>query len=182
MFPSERGPPTVTGLFVSKATKRPAAHKTDNMKTWVVERVDGEPRFHLKMRDFASYYGFVPRVCHPYRPETKGKIESTIRYVKSSFWPGIDFDSLAGLNQQAFLWYEEANRRMDRATPPLALRSLPVRDVGHFWDCFSGQPSPLDDLASCHLAVDQPEERHQCYGFAACAGTGELSNGVDDDA
>jgi transposase len=98
---------------------------TDNMKTWVVERIDGEPRFQLKMLDFASYYGFVPRVCHPYRPETKGKIESTIRYVKSSFWPGIDFDSLAGLNQQAFLWYEEANRRPHGTT-----REVPYERLG----------------------------------------------------
>jgi len=48
---------------------------TDNMKTVVVDRLDGQPRYHAKMLDFASYYGFVPRVCRPYRPETKGKIE-----------------------------------------------------------------------------------------------------------
>ena len=53
------------------------------------------------MLDFASYYGFVPRVCHPYRPQTKGKIESTIRYIKGSFWPGLSFDSLQDLNRQA---------------------------------------------------------------------------------
>src|SRR5665213_3971336 len=29
MCPSERGPPTVTGLFSSSATKRPAAHNYD---------------------------------------------------------------------------------------------------------------------------------------------------------
>jgi transposase len=62
---------------------------TDNMKTVVVDRIDGQPCFHPKMLDFASYYGFVPRVCRPYRPETKGKIESTIRFIKGNFWPGI---------------------------------------------------------------------------------------------
>jgi transposase len=101
-----------------------AAVLTDNMKTWVVERIDGQPRFHLKMLDFASYYGFVPRVCHPYRPETKGKIESTIRYIKSSFWPGIDFTSLADLNRQAFLWCEEANRRQHGTTREVPLERL----------------------------------------------------------
>ncbi len=74
---------------------------TDNMKTVVVDRVDGQPRFHPKMLDFASCYGFVPRVCRPYRPETKGKIESTIRFIKGNFWPGIQFDSLKELNRQA---------------------------------------------------------------------------------
>ena len=68
------------------------------------------------MLDFASYYGFVPRVCHPYRPQTKGKIESTIRYIKSSFWPGIIFDSIDDLNRQALAWCGEANRRVHATT------------------------------------------------------------------
>ncbi len=89
---------------------------TDNMKTVVVDRVDGQPCFHAKMLDFASYYGFVPRVCRPYRPETKGKIESTIRFIKGNFWPGIEFDSLAELNRQALAWCGEVNRRV-HATP-----------------------------------------------------------------
>jgi len=89
---------------------------TDNMKTVVVDRVDGQPRFHPKMLDFASYYGFVPRVCRPYRPETKGKIESTIRFIKGNFWPGIQFDSLKELNRQALTWCGEVNRRVHATT------------------------------------------------------------------
>ena len=94
---------------------------TDNMKTVVLDRIDGQPRFHTKMLDFASYYGFVPRVCHLYRPETKGKIESTIRYIKSSFWPGTSFDSLQELNHQALVWCEEANRRVHGTTREVPL-------------------------------------------------------------
>jgi transposase len=89
---------------------------TDNMKTVVLDRVDGQPRFHAKMLDFASFYGFVPRVCRPYRPETKGKIESTIRYIKGSFWPGIVFESLGDLNRQALVWCGEANARAHQTT------------------------------------------------------------------
>jgi transposase len=98
---------------------------TDNMKTVVVDRIDGQPRFHPKMLDFASYYGFVPRTCHPYRPQTKGKIESTIRYIKSSFWPGLSFDSLAELNRQALAWCEEANRRVHGTTREVPVERLP---------------------------------------------------------
>ncbi len=93
---------------------------TDNMKTVVLDRVDGQPRFHAKLLDFASYYGFVPRACHPYRPQTKGKIESTIRYIKSSFWPGLSFDSLAELNRQALTWCGEANHRVHATTREVA--------------------------------------------------------------
>jgi transposase len=99
-----------------------AAILTDNMKTWVVDRVDGKPCFHARLLDFASYYGFVPRVCHPYRPETKGKIESTIRFIKSSFWPGISFETLAELNRQALVWCEDANRRIHGTTREIPLQ------------------------------------------------------------
>jgi transposase len=94
---------------------------TDNMKTVVLDRVDGQPRFHPKLLDFASYSGFVPRVCRPYRPETKGKIESTIRFIKSSFWPGLSFDSLAELNRQTRAWCEEVNRRVHGTTREVPL-------------------------------------------------------------
>ena len=97
---------------------------TDNMKTVVVERIDGVVRFHPKMLDFASYYGFLPRVCHPYRPQTKGKIESTIRYIKSSFWPGLEFATLAELNRQALLWCGEVNRRVHGTTREVPLERL----------------------------------------------------------
>lgn len=89
---------------------------TDNMKSVVVERIEGQPQWNPRFLDFAAYYGFVPRVCHPYRPETKGKIESTVRYVRSSFWPGIQFESLADLNRQALDWCEEVNGRAHATT------------------------------------------------------------------
>src|SRR5579863_449427 len=103
---------------------------TDNMKTVVVYRVEGQPRFHPKFLDFASYYGFVPRVCHTYRPETKGKIESGIRFVKSDFWPpaewvelkpaaydaAADAALLAELNRQARAWCDPVSERLHPTT------------------------------------------------------------------
>jgi hypothetical protein len=40
----------------------------------------------------------------------------------------------------------QCGRRLDGAARPLALWSVPLRDVGHGWDYFSGQPSFADDL------------------------------------
>ncbi|MGH9556197.1 MAG: Mu transposase domain-containing protein [Terriglobales bacterium] len=89
---------------------------TDRMKTVLVEQVDGELHWNTRFLDFASYYGFVPRVCRPYRPETKGKIESTIRFVKQNFWPGIQFVPLPELNTQAREWMERVNRQVHATT------------------------------------------------------------------
>src|SRR5438067_1354239 len=61
----------------------------DNMKTVVLERDaygDGRHRFNPAFRDFAKHAGFRPRLCSPYRAQTKGKVERFIRYVRGSFW------------------------------------------------------------------------------------------------
>lgn len=89
---------------------------TDNMKTVVLERVGEQVRWNLRFLDFASYYGFVPRACWPYRPETKGKIERTIGFLRGNFWPGLSFSSLEDLNEQARAWVEVVNRQPHSTT------------------------------------------------------------------
>ena len=63
----------------------------DNMKTVLIDRDafgPGEHRFHAGFRDFAKHHGFRPRMCAPYRAQTKGKVERFNRYLKESFvWP-----------------------------------------------------------------------------------------------
>jgi hypothetical protein len=50
--------------------------------------------------------GFRIKLCHPYRPQTKGRVESAIKYVRGNFWPTARFVDLDELNQQAHAWVE----------------------------------------------------------------------------
>jgi transposase len=61
----------------------------DNMRTVVLERHGygrGRHRFHPGFLDFARHCGFRPRLCAPYRPQTKGKVERFISYLRHSFY------------------------------------------------------------------------------------------------
>jgi len=61
----------------------------DNMKTVVLERNTygrGAHRFHPGFLDFVKHAGALPRLCRPYRAQTKGKVERFIGYLKRSFW------------------------------------------------------------------------------------------------
>jgi transposase len=61
----------------------------DNMRTVVLERHGygrGRHRFHPGFLDFARHCGFRPRLCAPYRAQTKGKVERFIRYLRQSFY------------------------------------------------------------------------------------------------
>ena len=69
------------------------------------------------------------------RPGKKGKIEASVAYLRSSFWPLRFFTDLADVNHQVRQWLQEvANCRIHRETRqrpcdrfrPEALRPLPV--------------------------------------------------------
>jgi transposase len=65
----------------------------DNMRTVVIGRDaygPGKHRLQPGFRDFAHHHGFLPRLCRPYRAQTKGKVERFIRYLRHSFWVPLD--------------------------------------------------------------------------------------------
>ncbi|MFN7939157.1 MAG: hypothetical protein U0R19_37885 [Bryobacteraceae bacterium] len=41
----------------------------------------GEIVWNPVFLDFARYWGFKPRLCRPYRAQTKGKVESGVKYL-----------------------------------------------------------------------------------------------------
>jgi transposase len=61
----------------------------DNMRTVVTDRDRYGPglhRYNHTFLDFAHHYGFLPRLCRPYRAQTKGKVERFIGYLRKSFY------------------------------------------------------------------------------------------------
>lgn len=90
----------------------------DNLKAVVLGRdEEGKPQFNTRFVDFALTLGFRPRVCKPYRAQTKGRVERTVGYLRTSFWPGRTFADLADLNQQVRVWCAEvANSRIHATT------------------------------------------------------------------
>jgi transposase len=90
----------------------------DNLKSVVVWR-DAEEVVHWNARflDFADVAGFSPQACKPYRPQTKGKVENGVKYVRGNFWPGLHFRDLEDLNNQALAWLNTtANPRVHGTT------------------------------------------------------------------
>lgn len=79
----------------------------DRMRTVVLGTEDGKPKWNAKFDAFAKYWGFEPRLCKPYRAQTKGKVESGVKYVKRNFVPGRVFRDLADVNDQLLTWSVE---------------------------------------------------------------------------
>lgn len=89
----------------------------DNPKTIVLERASEHARMNPKFEDFSRYYGYTARLCRPYRAQTKGKVESGVKYVKRSFLAGKSFESLEAGNEVLWKWIREvADERIHGTT------------------------------------------------------------------
>ena len=74
--------------------------------------------------DFAAEMGFVPKVCRVRRPQTKGKVERLVDYVKNNFLPGRQFKDLHDLNSQALEWCRKADSKIHGTTGEIPLEAL----------------------------------------------------------
>jgi transposase len=63
-------------------------------------RVEWNPTFLA----FAHYWGFEPRLCRAYRAQTKGKVESGVKYLKRNFLPGRTFIDQNDFDAQLAEW------------------------------------------------------------------------------
>lgn len=89
----------------------------DNPKTIVLDRASENARMNPQFEDFSRYYGYTARLCRPYRAQTKGKVESGVKYVKRSFLAGKSFEDLAQGNERLWKWIREvANERIHGTT------------------------------------------------------------------
>jgi transposase len=66
-------------------------HLYDRPRTVCQGTVGGRIHWNPTFRAFADYWSFEPRVCQAYRAQTKGKVESGVKYFKGNFLPGRAF-------------------------------------------------------------------------------------------
>jgi transposase len=123
----------------------------DRMKTiWTGVDERGEIIWNPVFLDFSRYWGFHPRLCRPYRAQTKGKIESGIKYVRRNFVCGLQGREPSGLedfNAELRRWVAEvADRRVHGTTHEQVL----VR-----WQQDREQLKRVDGLPSYPFADDE---------------------------
>jgi len=76
----------------------------DNLKAAVLKADWADPKLNPKLIDFAQHCGTAILPCLPRTPEHKGKVENSVKYVKSNALAGRQFGSLAQLNGHLAQW------------------------------------------------------------------------------
>ena len=97
---------------------------TDNMKTVTLGREAGKPIMNQKMLEFANDMGFVWKLCKIRRPQTKGKVERLVNYVKDNFMAARTFTDINDINAQAKDWCSKVNAKASATTNETAVKGL----------------------------------------------------------
>jgi len=79
-------------------------HLYDRPRTVCSGSVGGKVIWNATFKAFADYWGFEPRVCRPYRAQTKGKVESGVKYFRRNFLPGRTFIDYEDFQAQLGQW------------------------------------------------------------------------------
>lgn len=125
----------------------PKSVLTDNMKSVVIRRdLEGHPVWQKDYEAFMKAVGFETKLCKPYHPYTKGKVERLVRFVKDNFLADRVFCNITDLSRQALEWCNAKNdtylRSIDRIPQLLhtdqcseCLHALPKTDALQFYLC-----------------------------------------------
>lgn len=82
----------------------------DQDRVFVVSENLGNIIFVEQFEDFVKEIGYSVVLCRPRDPQTKGKVESFVKYVKENFLVGTVFTGIDSLNSAALRWLDvEAN-------------------------------------------------------------------------
>ncbi|MGH7869231.1 MAG: IS21 family transposase, partial [Candidatus Dormibacteraceae bacterium] len=78
----------------------------DNPRTIVTDKdeVKGTVVWNGTFKDRMDFYGVAVRLCRYYRAQTKGKVESGVKYVKANALAGRQFRDLEDLNAYLIEW------------------------------------------------------------------------------
>jgi transposase len=82
-------------------------HLYDRPRTVCAPAGAGRVVWNVTFKQFADYWGFEPHLCRAYRAQTKGNVESGVKYFKRGFLPGRAFRDEVDLREQLGQWQTE---------------------------------------------------------------------------
>ena len=129
----------------------------DNLKSVVTQRAGQHVQFHPSVLDLAGHYHFVPRPCHPYRPNEKGVVERAIQTIRGGFFEARSFRDITDLNEQLQDWI--TCRVMERVHPTDDRR----RTIGKLFDDEQPRLLPLPEHAPSTTRVESKRSGKRPY-------------------
>ena len=92
-------------------------------------------------RQFVNEIGFEAVFCRKSDPESKGKIENVVKYIKYNFLRGRTFTDIDSLNKEANEWLERTANGNVHASTKLVPSEV-FKEEQHYLKPYMGTPTP----------------------------------------
>ena len=102
--------------FTCKVGGRPKTLVIDQDSVFIAAEVYGEVFEAQTFKDFLREQEMTLWCCNKADPESKGCVENSVRYVKSSFFSARSFNSIDQVQRTLPAWTKRANRRIHQST------------------------------------------------------------------
>jgi len=103
----------------------------DQDRVMVVSENAGDLVLTETFQNYSRYAGFKVHLCRGYDPESKGKIEAVIKYVKNNFLFGRTYFGLDALNSDGLKWLERIGNAKIHETTKMVPARVFVEERNH---------------------------------------------------
>jgi len=113
----------------------------DNDKVFIKDSYLGDILLTNGFRTFVSENHFECIFCRKSDPESKGKVENVVKYVKYNFLSGRYFSDIDRLNQDGLSWLERTGNSTIHGTTRLIPAEVFIEEQKHL-QTYYGIPTP----------------------------------------
>lgn len=106
----------------------------DQDRVMTVSENGGNVLYTETFEAYKNYAGFSVRLCRGYDPQSKGKIEAVVKYVKHHFLKYRTFFGISELNSAGLAWLDRAANGQKHETTKLVPAIVFTEEVKHLKD------------------------------------------------
>lgn len=114
----------------------------DQDKVLITDENMGDYILTQRFRALVKECGFNPVFCRKADPESKGKVENAVKYVKRNFLAGYEFESLDKLNSDCLVWLDTTANGIPHATTGMIPSAMFEQEEKSTLPPYNGVPTP----------------------------------------
>lgn len=127
---------------------RPSEIVYDQDRVMVVSENGGDIIYTEIFENYKNYAGFSVHLCRGYDPESKGKIESVVKYIKNNFLSCRVFHGIARLNSDGLAWLDRTGNGLVHETTKMIPAVVFAQEQKHLKDVPElSEPSNIPNTA-----------------------------------
>lgn len=128
----------------------------------------GDLMLTRKFQTFVREQHFQPVFCHKADPESKGKVENVVKYVKENFLVARVFRDIDSLNREALEWLERTGNGKVHGTTRLVPREEFAVEKGFLMPYHGTPQPPQEEMREYHVRKDNTVQYRGNYYSLPC--------------